>query len=616
MITFPSPPTVVGQASFVSGSTYAIKTVGTTNWTSIGALAATIGTIFVYNGVTVTGSDGDAWGTFSVDWKTWVWTGSRWQLVPLGTASTRNVPESGNAASTEVVLGSDTRLTGAMSVLATGSSASRTLANRFSDVINVLDFGAHSITETGYETFDSTTAIQAAIDFASTSPKKIVFIPGGAYKVTSTITIPDTTDQQGLLVIGAGKANGSGLVSQGVSTIYVDHTNGVGVKIQGSNTVLQYIQVRGSDTRRDSGNLNLHGVLLEALDQDNYGVRTAWIHGCSIRGHSGNGLVTSGNCVQTKIEDITIRQCKGHGFVLNDGTITGRTFKDRPGMVDIINCRTFDVSGHSVLAGTGETGTYGAYRLRIENFETGSHTTDYYNAAILKHLSQMWLHGENIFVERCAFDGAYNSTPTLGGLYISGKTNRITSNRFVGVTGQAVYVGIDNPTQGTLGTTIDGMYVDTTSGTLSYGVYILTGSLGTIVINTSTERITNPAGGDLSSLITFSQSGSFESSATIVAKKFTAQNATSSDTIEANRANSAVGIKIERTGTGATTGRLDCIGGTFQVSSDTNLVLTKTSGKSITVKSNTINMASLPTSNAGLVSGDLWNNSGVLNIIT
>ena len=504
-------------------------------------------------------------------------------------------------------------------ITSTGSTTPRTIATRFADVVNVLDFGATGDWN-GTTGTDNTTAIQNAINFASTSPKKIVFIPGGAYKVTSTITIPDTTDQQGLLVIGAGKANGSGLVSQGVSTIYVDHTNGVGVKIQGSNTVLQYIQVRGSNTRRDSGNLNLHGVLLEALDQDNYGVRTAWIHGCSIRDHSGNGLVTSGNCVQTKIEDITIRQCKGHGFVLDDGTITGRTFKDRPGMIDIINCRTFDVSGHSVLAGTGELGNYGAYRLRIENFETGSHTTTYYNPAILKHLSQMWLHGENIFVERCAFDGAYNSTPTLGGLYISGKTNRITSNRFVAVTGQAVYVGIDNPTQGTLGTTIDGMYVDTTSVTLTYGVYILTGSLGTIVINTSDQIISNPAGGDISSVITFSQSGSFESSESIIAKKFIAQNATSSDAIGANRANALVGLILERTGSGATTGRLDCIGNTFQISSATanDVVIQRNSdpARQLTVKSNTINVKTLPTSSAGLVSGDLWNNAGSVNIIT
>lgn len=181
MITFPSP-TIVGQASFVSGLTYAIKTVGTTNWTSIGALATTIGTIFVYNGDPITGSGGDAWGTFSVDGKTWIWTGLKWQLVPLGTASTRDVPTSGNAASVQVVLGSDTRLTGAMSVLATGSSTSRTLANRFADSLNVKDFGA-----LGDGTNDTISVLQAVSVACSTG--KNLYFPKGNYKITQTIVI-------------------------------------------------------------------------------------------------------------------------------------------------------------------------------------------------------------------------------------------------------------------------------------------------------------------------------------------------------------------------------------------------------------------------------------------
>jgi hypothetical protein len=37
--------------------------------------------------------------------------------------------------------------------------------------------------------------------------------------------------------------------------------------------------------------------------------------------------------------------------------------------------------------------------------------------------------------------------------------------------------------------------------------------------------------------------------------------------------------------------------------------------RQLTVKSNTINVKTLPTSSAGLVSGDLWNNAGVVNII-
>jgi hypothetical protein len=48
----------VAAASMVSGRTYIISTVGTTNWTSLGAVASIAGTKFDYNGVAVTGSGG------------------------------------------------------------------------------------------------------------------------------------------------------------------------------------------------------------------------------------------------------------------------------------------------------------------------------------------------------------------------------------------------------------------------------------------------------------------------------------------------------------------------------------------------------------------------------
>ena len=48
----------VAAASMVAGRTYIISTVGTTNWTSLGAVASIVGTKFDYNGVAVTGSGG------------------------------------------------------------------------------------------------------------------------------------------------------------------------------------------------------------------------------------------------------------------------------------------------------------------------------------------------------------------------------------------------------------------------------------------------------------------------------------------------------------------------------------------------------------------------------
>jgi hypothetical protein len=69
-------------------------------------------------------------------------------------------------------------------VTATGSTTARTLANRFADVVNVLDFGA-----IGDGIADDTAAIQAAIDVQ----KGPVFLPNGIYLVSSEIVIKDGT---------------------------------------------------------------------------------------------------------------------------------------------------------------------------------------------------------------------------------------------------------------------------------------------------------------------------------------------------------------------------------------------------------------------------------------
>jgi hypothetical protein len=86
-------------------------------------------------------------------------------------------------------------------VIATGSIQARTVATRFGDWVNVLDFGADP---TGVA--DSTTAIQAAIDAASTLYGsvyycKTVFFPPGEYKVSDTLA---ATNSRGLWLVGTG----------------------------------------------------------------------------------------------------------------------------------------------------------------------------------------------------------------------------------------------------------------------------------------------------------------------------------------------------------------------------------------------------------------------------
>lgn len=76
-------------------------------------------------------------------------------------------------------------------VLATGSTTARTLANRFADVVNVLDFGA-----VGNGTADDRVAFTNAI-----ATGKTVFIPDGTYNLTTGVVISSGT----LNLIGSSK---------------------------------------------------------------------------------------------------------------------------------------------------------------------------------------------------------------------------------------------------------------------------------------------------------------------------------------------------------------------------------------------------------------------------
>jgi hypothetical protein len=74
---------------------------------------------------------------------------------------------------------------GAGTVTPTGGTTARSLADLFSDTVNVKDYGA-----TGDGTTDDKSAIEAAISAATTSGG-IVYLPPGVYYVSGAVSIPD-----------------------------------------------------------------------------------------------------------------------------------------------------------------------------------------------------------------------------------------------------------------------------------------------------------------------------------------------------------------------------------------------------------------------------------------
>ena len=114
-------------------------------------------------------------------------------------------------------------------VTATGSSASRTLRDRFADTVNVKDFGA-----IGDNVTNDTAAIQAALNTG-----KPIFIPAGTYVVSSGLSV--LTTAQNIYGSGANKSN-IRVVGSGYDTLTIkSNYSGVdGIRIY-------------SDTQRTAG---------------------------------------------------------------------------------------------------------------------------------------------------------------------------------------------------------------------------------------------------------------------------------------------------------------------------------------------------------------------------
>ena len=90
------------------------------------------------------------------------------------------------------------------SIIATGGTIARTLADRFIDVVNVKDFGATADGST-----DDTAAVQAAIDNTG-----MIFFPAGTYKIEGTITLPSDViiqGEPGTILKGIVTAEGGGV---------------------------------------------------------------------------------------------------------------------------------------------------------------------------------------------------------------------------------------------------------------------------------------------------------------------------------------------------------------------------------------------------------------------
>lgn len=235
----------------------------------------------------------------------------------------------------------------------TGSTTSRTFGDRWSDILNVKDYGA-----TGNGTTDDTTFIQAALDAAfgtTASPhggstnvylNRPVFFPAGKYKITAPLTIRSL---RGGHVFGAGRfvtqvvqvtANTSVFVTNGCEYSVFERmhltANGTGTcfDLDWDNTGTAALQ---SNTFRDL-----------YLENGDYGLRIAntgyqgsenLILNCFFSGQSVGLYATSQNCLQNTVIGGNFQSCTTAGIKTNQASvplISGVGFQNNVTAYDII----------------------------------------------------------------------------------------------------------------------------------------------------------------------------------------------------------------------------------------------------------------------------------------
>lgn len=174
----------------------------------------------VIEGIVSTGSTGVSVGLFII--------GQQYKITSLGTTTQSQWNAIAGTAAQIYVVGSLFTAVTTGSGSGNGAAAvSRTLANRFADVVNVKDFGA-----AGDGVTDDTIAIQAALN----SGAKLVYIPptSNSYLVGS-LTMPTTT---GFVLQGSGSA---GMLKQkaGAGSVIKWPTRGIDISypVQSINNI-------------------------------------------------------------------------------------------------------------------------------------------------------------------------------------------------------------------------------------------------------------------------------------------------------------------------------------------------------------------------------------------
>jgi hypothetical protein len=303
----------------------------------------------------------------------------------------------------------------------------RTVDSKLKELVSVRDFGA-----VGDGIVDDTAAIQAAIDSMIPRGRGTVFLPPGTYRTTSTFTV------YGLSV------NFEGDGGEFSTTLLGDFIGGPVLTIGSSRrTRIRNLHIKSSTTRSTTGGTADIGILVTPGDTGTNRVTHSVFENLYIIDQPSHGFASIGATWDNLYSRIIVQQCKGHGFIFDDGSSFGyATNLQLPGICQLEFCESADNTGHGLLIGndTGGTSNRGL-RFVIES-------CDFYRnaqaAGIRKAATNLWIFGELCQIRSSAINGSNQAqTAAVNSLiYIYGRSNVIRDCRLLGSANpSAIYVG-------------------------------------------------------------------------------------------------------------------------------------------------------------------------------
>ena len=412
---------------------------------------------------------GEVWLTSGVDYKFLVKTSLGVQL-----GSYDNIPSINDFTSIYADLANTTNpalgdaLVGFRQSSAAGNASGavgRTVHQKLQETVSVQDFGA-----VGDGVADDTAAIQAAIDWiGGQSPAGgIVFMPKGLYLTSATLDL----DYDNVRLVGEATGvnhNTGGTVEQdGATQIIGGHVNGAVIRIWNRGCSVENLVVSSTATRRAAtSGTKVFGIWVETVDTALGNSNGPWrilIERVHVTKQPSHGIVLIGNCIHSMVIFTDIDNCYGHGLVISNGTITGRTNLTRPGQINLFSIRSSRTGGCAFKFGElGGALTDFPYRISSNNLECFQNLTE----AVFKPTGNEGCI--TAFVENSSFDDcATGGNNANNGINISGTFNLVNNHRFIQCEPYAAYISDFGISYRTTDITFKCLYINNTEQSSGY----------------------------------------------------------------------------------------------------------------------------------------------------